>query len=128
MLKRTQKLPIVTTSIKTTLYKGFFGLKALESGEVSQKQIETVRKLISPFVKKKLKFFLRIKPNFIKTAKPFGSRMGSGKGLSTITFSKVRRGQILFELSTKHFKVPNLILKKIHSKFGIKTVFITKGL
>lgn len=128
MLKRTQKLPIVNTCIKTTLSKGFFGLKALESGEISQKQIETVRKLISPFVKKKLKIFLRIKSNFIKTAKPFGSRMGSGKGLATTTYAKVRRGQILFELSTKNFKIPTLMLKKIHSKFGIKTVFITKGL
>lgn len=128
MVRRTQKLPIVKTSIKTKLIRGFFGLKAIESGEVSVKQIETIRKLLAPFCRKKIKLFWRVRPSFVKTAKAFGSRMGSGKGMISTSFVKVRKGQFLFELNSFINKVPTLILKKIHSKFAIKTMYIYKGL
>ena len=128
MIRRTQKLPNVKTSIKTKLNKGFFGLKSLEAGEVSVKQIETVRKLLAPYCRKKIKLFWRIKPFFVKTAKAFGSRMGSGKGMASTAFVKVRKGQLLFEVNSFTIKIPILLLKKIHSKFAVKTIYIYKGL
>lgn len=128
MVKKFQKNSIKNLKKKSILIFNSIGLKALEAGEVTQNQIKTVRKLLSPFVKKRVKFFWRISPNFTKTVKPFGSRMGSGKGIVSTLFCKIKPGQFLFEFSSFLNKPTLLILKKIHSKLNIKTIYVIKGL
>lgn len=113
-------MPIKNIVKKTNFTFGILGLRVLECGEVSKLQLETVRKIIAPFLKKKQKLIWRVFPCFYKTSKSFGSRMGSGKGACTILYIKVRPGQFLFEFTNV---LPNLfLLKLIASKFNVKTV------
>jgi hypothetical protein len=56
MLKKYQKLPIKNLKNKSNLLLNVFGLKALEPGEITINQILTIRKLIAPFIRKRLKF------------------------------------------------------------------------
>jgi large subunit ribosomal protein L16 len=62
------------------LSSGFFGLKALEAGRVTYKQIEACRKSLRRDMEKKGKIYLRVFPYHSITKKSVGIRMGSGKG------------------------------------------------
>jgi large subunit ribosomal protein L16 len=59
---------------------GTIGLKAVESGIVSSRQIEAARQAIAKKIKRKGKFWIKIFPDLPITAKPTGVRMGKGKG------------------------------------------------
>ena len=128
MLKKYQKLPIKNLKNKSKLIFNVFGLKALETGEVTINQILIIRKLLAPFIRKRVKFVWRIFPRYYKTNKSFGSRMGSGKGAITTNFCKIRPGHILLEFSSLLYKPPIVILKKIQSKLNVKSIFIFKSL
>ena len=56
MLKKYQKLPIKNLKNKSKLIFNVFGLKALETGEVTINQILIIRKLLAPFIRKRVKF------------------------------------------------------------------------
>jgi len=59
---------------------GDYGLQAQEGAYISNRSIEAGRKVISPFVKKTGKMWIRVFPHLGKTKKPLEVRMGSGKG------------------------------------------------
>ena len=54
--------------------------------------------------------------------------MGSGNGVITTNFCKIRPGHILLEFSSLLYKPPIVILKKIQSKLNVKSIFIFKSL
>ena len=80
------------------LQYGIFGLKALKSGVVTAKQIESARQAINRRLKKSGKIWIRIYPHIPITAKPLESRMGKGRGSISHWACKVSAGSILFEL------------------------------
>jgi large subunit ribosomal protein L16 len=77
---------------------GFFGIKALNSGVITPKQLETARRIIVRFTKRTGKLFVRLFFEQPLTAKAKGSRMGKGVGVIKSWVSVVRRGLILIEL------------------------------
>lgn len=76
---------------------GTIGLKALESGCISAKQIESARQAINRRLKRNGKIWIRIFPHISVTAKPIEVRMGKGKGSVKHWISKVKRGLVLFD-------------------------------
>jgi large subunit ribosomal protein L16 len=62
------------------LKKGFYGLKVLESGIITPKQLETARRVIARITKRIGKIFINISCNHPLTKKPLLSRMGKGSG------------------------------------------------
>ena len=77
---------------------GEYGLKALEPGWVSDRQIEAGRVAITRFVKRGGKIWIRVFPDKPITKKPAETRMGKGKGATEGWVAVVRPGKILYEM------------------------------
>ena len=77
---------------------GDFGLKALEPGWVSARQIEAARRAIVRAMKRRGKIWIRIFPDKPVTHKPAETRMGKGKGNVEYWAAVVKPGRIMFEL------------------------------
>ena len=77
---------------------GSYGLKAVEPGWVTARQIESSRIVISRIVRKIGKMWIRIFPDKPVTARPAETRMGKGKGALDHWVAVVKPGRILFEI------------------------------
>ena len=77
---------------------GNYGLKAVESGWVTARQIEASRIVISRVVRKIGKMWIRIFPDKPVTSRPAETRMGKGKGAPDHWIAVVKPGRILFEV------------------------------
>lgn len=77
---------------------GDFGLKAVEPGWVTARQIEAARRAIVRAMKRRGKFWIRIFPDKPVTKKPAETRMGKGKGNVEFWVAVVKPGRIMFEV------------------------------
>lgn len=110
---------------KKKLCFGFYGLKSLETGRLSAKQLETV----SQAIKRKLKplggkYWLRLNPSISVTKKPSSVRMGKGKGNIDHYVAFIRKGQILYEISVSNKETALKALNIGSSKIPMKTKLI----
>jgi len=105
---------------------GEFGLQAQEGAYISNKVIEAGRKVISPFVKKNGKIWIRIFPHLGKTMKPLEVRMGSGKGSVEKWVSVVKAGTVIFEIKGLTKIASYEVLKRASYKFPIKCKVIER--
>lgn len=104
---------------------GNIGLKAIDSGLISSRQIESARQAISRKIKRKGKIWIKIFPDLPITSKSIGSRMGKGKGQVSHWTSRIKGGNILFEVSGKNLTLIAAALKTGGAKLPIKTKIIT---
>lgn len=77
---------------------GDYGLKALEPGWVTARQIEAARRAIVRHMRRRGKFWIRIFPDKPVTQKPAETRMGKGKGNVEYWVAVVKQGRIMFEI------------------------------
>ncbi len=77
---------------------GDFGIKALEQGRLSSRQIEAARIAMTRHMKRAGKVWIRVFPDKPMTKKPAETRMGKGKGAPEFWVAVVRPGRILFEV------------------------------
>lgn len=77
---------------------GDYGLKALEAGRISNRQIEAARIAINRYIKRGGKVWIRIFPDKPLTKKPAEVRMGKGKGSPEEWVAVVKPGRILYEM------------------------------
>lgn len=100
---------------------GDFGLKAVEPGWITQRQIEAARVALTRLMKREGKVWIRIFPDKPVTKKPAETRMGSGKGAPEYWVAVVKPGRIMFEVggTTKAIAVEALTLAG--HKLPIKT-------
>jgi large subunit ribosomal protein L16 len=82
----------------STLSFGDYGLKVLEPGYITDRQIEASRVAMTRFVKRGGKVWIRLFPDKPVTKKPAETRMGKGKGAPEGWVAVVRPGKILFEM------------------------------
>ena len=82
----------------STLSFGEYGLKVMECGYITDRQIEASRIAMTRFIKRGGKIWLRLFPDKPITKKPAEVRMGSGKGALDHWVAVVRPGKILFEM------------------------------
>ena len=78
---------------------GEFGLQAVDGAWVTARQIESARIVLSKFVKKEGKVYVRISPHLAKTKKPAEVRMGSGKVSPEEWVAVVKTGRVMFEMA-----------------------------
>ena len=95
---------------------GDFGLQAQEGVYISNKALEAGRKVISPFVKKTGKMWIRVFPHLGKTKKPLEVRMGSGKGSVEDWVAVVKSGTIVFEIQGLTRSTSYKVLKQASHK------------
>ena len=77
---------------------GEFGLKALERGRLTARQIEAARRAMTRHVKRDGKIWIRVFPDKPITQKPLEVRMGKGKGSVEYWVAQVQPGKVLFEM------------------------------
>lgn len=94
--KRRNKI-CVCSFLETIKKKSLF-LKAVESGRVSSKQLNSSFQIINKRIKKRGKILLRVFPQLPVSKKPVEVRMGKGKGAVNSWISKVQAGTVLFEV------------------------------
>ncbi|MGA3288304.1 MAG: 50S ribosomal protein L16 [Bacteroidota bacterium] len=109
-----------------TIAFGDFGLKALEPGWVTQRQIEASRVALTRMMKREGKVWIRIFPDKPVTKKPAETRMGSGKGSPEFWVAVVKPGRVLFELGGINRATAAEAMKLAAHKLAIKTRFVTR--
>ena len=85
-------------SKSVNLTVGTYGLKALESGRVTARQIEATRRAITRKMKRRGRVWIRVFPATPITSKPVAVRMVKGKGTVDYWVCPVRQGKILYEI------------------------------
>jgi large subunit ribosomal protein L16 len=105
---------------------GTYGLKALEPGWITSRQIEATRISISRRVRKFGKMWIRIFPDKPITKKPAETRMGKGKGSPEYWVSVVKPGRILFEVDGLDLDQAKETFRACSHKLPIKTKLVTR--
>ena len=105
---------------------GTYGLKALEPGWITSRQIEAVRITISRRVRKLGKMWIRIFPHKSITKKPAETRMGKGKGSPEYWVAVIKPGRILFEIDGLDFDDAQEAFRKCNNKLPIKTKMVPR--
>ena len=104
---------------------GIIGIKALESGIINSRQLESARQAINRKLKRKGKLWIKIFPSIPVTTKPTAVRMGKGKGAVNHWISKISAGTILFEICGTNISTANIALKVGCNKLPLKTKIIS---
>ena len=105
---------------------GEFGLKAMEPGRVSNRQIEAARIAITRYIKRGGKVWIRIFPDTPFTKKPAETRMGKGKGAPEGWVAVVRPGRILYEMEGVPEDIAREAMRLAAQKLSVKTRFVTR--
>ena len=105
---------------------GHYGLKALEPGWISSRQIEAVRVAITRKVRKHGKMWIRIFPDKPITKKPAETRMGKGKGAPEYWVAVVKPGRILFEVEVPDEKIAKEAFTIGAHKLPVKTKMVSR--
>ena len=105
---------------------GQYGLKAMESGKISNRQIEAARIAITRRARRGGKVWIRIFPDKPITKKPAETRMGKGKGAPEGWVAVVRPGRILYEVEGLSEEVAREALRLAAQKLSVKTKFVKR--
>ena len=105
---------------------GTYGLKAMEAGWITARQIEASRIVISRIVRKLGKMWIRIFRDKPVTAKPAETRMGKGKGTLDYWVASVKPGRILFEIEGVDRAMAEEAFRNAGHKLPIKTKLVQR--
>ncbi|MCA9787032.1 MAG: 50S ribosomal protein L16, partial [Candidatus Cloacimonetes bacterium] len=124
---RVQKGRIKGNATRGTLINfGDFGIKALEPGRITSRQIEAARIAITRSIKRSGKFWIRVFPDKPVSKKPLETRMGKGKGGPEFWVAVVRPGLIMFEIEGVKPEVAREAMRLASHKLPIHTKFVTR--
>ncbi len=107
----------------STLSFGEYGLKVMECGYITDRQIEASRIAMTRFIKRGGKIWLRLFPDKPITKKPAEVRMGSGKGALDHWVAVVRPGKILFEMEGVAPEIAAEAMRLASHKLPLRTKF-----
>ncbi len=110
----------------STISFGDFGLKALEPGWITARQIEAARVALTREMKRDGKIWIRIFPDKPVTKKPAETRMGKGKGMPEFWVAVVKPGRIMFEIAGIPSALAEEALRLAAHKLPIKTKFVVR--
>jgi large subunit ribosomal protein L16 len=105
---------------------GDFGLKALECGYVTDRQIEAGRIAITRYLKRSGRVWIRMFPDKPVTKKPQETRMGKGKGAPDHWVVVVKPGKILYEMEGVPEKEAREAFRLASHKLAVKTKFVRR--
>jgi large subunit ribosomal protein L16 len=105
---------------------GDFGLKAMECGWITARQIEAARVAMTRSIKRGGKVWIRLFPDKPITKKPAETRMGKGKGAPEEWVCVIRPGKILFEMEGVDLAIAKEAMRLAAAKIGIPTKLVTR--
>jgi large subunit ribosomal protein L16 len=107
---------------------GEYGLKTVEHGHVTARQIEAARRALTRFIKRGGRVWIRIFPDKPITKKPLEVRMGSGKGNVEYYVAPVKPGTVLYEMEGVDEAHAREAFKLASAKLSVKTIFVSRSL
>jgi len=106
---------------------GQYGLKAMEPGRITARQIEAARITMTRHIKRQGRTWIRIFPDLPVSKKPAEVRMGKGKGSPEYWVAAVRAGRILYEMDGVDEELARGALELAASKLPIRTKVVVRG-
>ena len=111
----------------STIAFGSFGLKSLEAGWITSRQIEASRIAVTRFMKREGKVWIRIFPDKPITSKPAEVRMGKGKGAPSHWVAVVKPGRIMFESDGVPYEIAKEAMRLAAQKLPVKCKFVVRN-
>ncbi len=105
---------------------GEYGLKAMECGYITDRQIEASRIAMTRFIKRGGKIWLRLFPDKPITKKPAETRMGKGKGAPDHWSAVIRPGKMLFEMEGVTPDVAQEAMRLAANKLPLRVRFVQR--
>ena len=115
---------VATVSNKVSF--GEYGLKAVECGRISARQIEAARRAVTRKVKRGAKIWIRIFPDKPITKKPLEVRQGKGKGAVEYWVAQIQPGRMLYEMEGVPEEIAREAFKLAAAKLPVKTTFVSR--
>ena len=111
---------------QTTVQFGDFGLKSLEAGWITNRQIEAARIAMTRKIRRGGKVWINVFPDKSFTKKPAETRMGSGKGSPEGWVAVIKPGRVMFELSGVAEPLAREALRLAGQKLAVKTKIVVR--
>jgi large subunit ribosomal protein L16 len=111
---------------QTNVHAGEYGLKALEPGWLTNRQIEAARIAMTRKIKRGGKVWINVFPDKPVTQKPAETRMGSGKGSPEHWVAVVKPGRVMFELAGVPEPLAKEALRLAGTKLSVKTKVVKR--
>ncbi|MER0204796.1 MAG: 50S ribosomal protein L16 [Nitrosomonas sp.] len=102
---------------------GEFGLKAVDRGRLTARQIEAARRAMTRHIKRGGRIWIRIFPDKPISHKPAEVRMGNGKGSPEYYVAEIQPGKVLYEMDGVSVELAKEAFRLAAAKLPIKTVF-----
>ncbi len=110
----------------SSLNFGDYGLRVLEPGWITNRQIEAARIAMTRYIKRGGKIWIRVFPHKPTTKKPAETRMGKGKGSPEGWVAVVKPGRILYEMEGVPVEIAQEAMRLAGHKLPLKTTFVTR--
>ncbi|MEM8798998.1 MAG: 50S ribosomal protein L16, partial [Pseudomonadota bacterium] len=110
----------------TDLNFGAYGLKAMEPGRITARQIEAARRSMTRHIKRAGKIWIRIFPDVPVSSKPTEVRMGKGKGSPEFWAARVKPGRIMFEMDGVPPELAKAAFERAAAKLPIRTRVVVR--
>jgi len=107
---------------------GEFGLKAVERGRITARQIEAARRAMTRHVKRGGKIWIRIFPDKPISKKPLEVRMGNGKGSVEYWVAQIQPGRMLYEMEGVAEDVAREAFRLAAAKLPVKTIVVERSI
>lgn len=105
---------------------GEFGLKAVERGRLTSRQIEAARRAMTRHIKRGGRIWIRIFPDKPISKKPAEVRMGGGKGSPEYFVAEIRPGAVLYEMDGVNESLAREAFKLAAAKLPLQTMFVIR--
>jgi large subunit ribosomal protein L16 len=115
---------LATTGSKVSF--GEFGLKAVERGKLTARQIEAARRAMTRHIKRGGKIWIRVFPDVPVSKKPLEVRMGKGKGNVEFWVCKIQPGRVLYEMEGVNEGIAREAFRLAAAKLPFKTTFVSR--
>jgi large subunit ribosomal protein L16 len=109
-----------------TVSFGEFGLKSIDRGRMTARQIEAARRAMTRHVKRQGKIWIRVFPDKPITKKPLEVRMGKGKGSVEYWVAQIKPGKVLYEMEGVPESLAREAFALAAAKLPFKTTFVIR--
>ncbi|MDX1474172.1 MAG: 50S ribosomal protein L16 [Reinekea sp.] len=107
---------------------GEFGLKSLDRGRITARQIEAARRAMTRYIKRGGKIWIRVFPDKPISSKPLEVRQGKGKGNVEYWVANVQPGRMLYEMEGVSEEIAREAFRLAAAKLPVKTTFVTRAI
>lgn len=106
---------------------GDFALQSLEPGWLTSRQIEAGRRVLTRYVRRTGKLWIRVFPDKPITMRAADTRMGKGKGAPEYWVAVVKPGTMIYEITGVTEPIARSAMRITAYKMPVKTQFVARA-